>query len=299
MNDLNRAIAEVLQEISEYLVMHNVPFKPRAYEKVADTVLNFKEDITELYKKGGIKALEAIPGVGTSIAEKIEEFITTGRIKSHEELKKKTPVNLSESRSIEGLGPKSIKKLYDELGIKNLVGLEKAARSGKIGTLLGFGKKSEENILKGIEFVKKSGGRFVLGFMMPELRKIESRLAALPGVQIITIAARLADYVVVSNVDPYEDDPKQILEDIATVAENFYKSRGRNLFVIEDRREGIKKALTLAKKDDIVLITGKGSEQSIVIGGKHFSWDDRVVVREELKKRLASELSPGGTHTPA
>lgn len=97
------------------------------------------------------------------------------------------------------------------------------------------------------------------------------------------LAAKMANYVVVSNVDPYEDDPKQILEDIAVSAEKFGKIRNQNLFVIEDRREGIKKALSLAKANDIVLITGKGAEQSIVIGGKHLAWDDRLIVREELK----------------
>ncbi len=98
------------------------------------------------------------------------------------------------------------------------------------------------------------------------------------------IAAKEADYVVVSNVDPYEDDPKEILEDIAKSAEKNGKTRDKDLFVIEDRRAGIKKALELAEKDDYVLITGKGAEQSIIIGGKKYDWDDREVVREELDK---------------
>lgn len=103
------------------------------------------------------------------------------------------------------------------------------------------------------------------------------------------ISAKKADFVVVSNVDPYEDDPKEICEDIACVAEKFGKIRDKNLFVIEDRREGIKKALSLARGNDIILITGKGSEQSIVIGGKRYPWDDRVVVREELNKILKNK----------
>lgn len=98
------------------------------------------------------------------------------------------------------------------------------------------------------------------------------------------LSAKLADYMVVSNVDPYEDDPQEILEDIATVAEKFGKARNKDLWVIEDRREGIAKALELAQKNDIVLITGKGAEQSIIIGGKASPWDDRAVIREELKK---------------
>ncbi len=100
------------------------------------------------------------------------------------------------------------------------------------------------------------------------------------------LAAKMADYVIVSNVDPYEDEPKQILEDIAVSSEKFGKIRNQNLFVVEDRRLGIKKALSLAKTNDIVLITGKGAEQSIVIGGKRSSWDDRRVVKEELKNLI-------------
>ena len=100
------------------------------------------------------------------------------------------------------------------------------------------------------------------------------------------ISAKKADFVVISDDDSYEDDPKEIREDIAVMAEKFGKIRNKNLFVIEDRREGIRKALSLANKNDIVLITGKGAEQSIIIGSKHFPWDDRVVVREELSKIL-------------
>jgi UDP-N-acetylmuramoyl-L-alanyl-D-glutamate--2,6-diaminopimelate ligase len=101
------------------------------------------------------------------------------------------------------------------------------------------------------------------------------------------LSAKMADYVVVSNVDPYEDDPKQIVEDIALAAEKFGKIRNKDLFVIEDRRTGISKALSLATDNDIVLITGKGAEQSIVIDGKKYPWDDRIVVKEELEKLIS------------
>lgn len=97
------------------------------------------------------------------------------------------------------------------------------------------------------------------------------------------LASRMADYVIVSNVDPYEDNPKEILEDIARSSEQHGKIREQDLFIIEDRREGIRKALSLATTNDIVLITGKGAEQSIIIGGKKSFWDDRLVVQEELQ----------------
>lgn len=97
------------------------------------------------------------------------------------------------------------------------------------------------------------------------------------------LVGKMADYVVVSNVDPYDDDPEQILEDIAKSAEIAGKKRDDNLFIIEDRRSGIKKALSLAEANDIVLITGKGAEQSMVIKGERIPWDDRDIVRNEIK----------------
>jgi UDP-N-acetylmuramyl tripeptide synthase len=96
------------------------------------------------------------------------------------------------------------------------------------------------------------------------------------------IAAEYADYVIVANVDPYEDDPKEILEDIALAAEKNGKIRNKNLFVIEDREQAIIKSLSLAKQNDIVIITGKGAEQSIVIEGKSMPWDDRTVVKNAI-----------------
>ncbi len=184
----NQAIAEILAEIGEYLEMQKVPFKPRAYEKAAEAVGAFGEDVCEFYKKGGIHALEAIPGVGASIAEKIEELVTTGKCAYFESLKKKTPVDLEGLTKVEGLGPSSVHKLYEKLKVRNLEDLEKAAKSGKIKKLEGFGAKSEENILKGIAFLKKSSGRFVLGFAMPEIRGIEERLKKLNGVEKLMVA---------------------------------------------------------------------------------------------------------------
>ena len=121
----NLEIARILKEIGEYLAMEekNSFFRARAYEKAAEAVASLKESLSEIYKKGGLKTLEEISGVGVSIAEKIEELLKTGHSKHHEELKKKVPVDLSSFKGIEGLGPKSILKLYQKLKIKNLADL--------------------------------------------------------------------------------------------------------------------------------------------------------------------------------
>lgn len=184
----NLEIAKILHEIGEYLEMQDIPFKPRAYEKASLVILDLEQEIGEIYKNDGLKALEEIPGVGASIAEKIEELLKTGRSKYYEELKKKIPVDLAELTRVEGLGPKSIKKLYRELNIKNIKNLEKAAKTGRIRNLEGFGEKSEQKILKGIEFIKKIGGRFLLGNILPVANMLEERLKNLPSVEKATVA---------------------------------------------------------------------------------------------------------------
>ncbi len=187
----NQEIAKILYEISEYLAMDDVPFKPRAYEKAAHSIEVLEEDIGDIYKRGGIKALEDIPGVGKGIAERIEELIKTGHLKDYEKLKKKMPVDVEELTAVEGVGPKMIMKLYKDLGIRNLKDLEGAAKAGKIRNLKDFGEKSEENILKGIEFLKKSGGRFVLGFAMPQIRNIESQIKNLKEVKQAVVSGSI------------------------------------------------------------------------------------------------------------
>lgn len=97
------------------------------------------------------------------------------------------------------------------------------------------------------------------------------------------LAGAQADLVIVTNEDPYDDDPKLIIDQVARGAANAGKILDKDLFKIEDRREAIKKALALAQAGDIVLITGKGCEQAIcAAGGARIPWDDRQVVREEL-----------------
>ena len=184
----NQSVSQVLRQIGEYLAMQQVQFKPRAFEKAAETVGALTEEVSKMYASGGIKKLKEIPGVGQSIAEIIEELVTTGRSTEYEKLKKATPVRLDELARVEGLGPKSIQKLYQELGVRNLKDLEVAAKKGKIGALEGFGIKSEEKILKGIGFAKSSGSRFITGLMLPQIREIEALLARVAGVTKVTVA---------------------------------------------------------------------------------------------------------------
>ena len=184
----NQELARIFYEIAEFLEMEGVAFKPYAYQRASITLENLEESVEKVYKTGGIKALEEIPGIGRSIAQKIEEYLRTGKIKYYQELKKKTPVKIEELTAVEGIGPKMVKVLYQKLGIKNLKDLEKAAKEHKIAPLFGFGEKTEKNILQGINFLKRSKGRFLLGEMLSVVKEIEKKLKKLREIKQISVA---------------------------------------------------------------------------------------------------------------
>jgi len=154
---------KILYEIALYLEIKEVPFKPRAFEKAAQSIGAMEDDVADIYKKGGTKALENIPSIGKGIAERIEEYLKTGRVKDYEKLKKQIPVDIEKLSGIEGVGPKLIKLFYQKLKIKNISDLEKAAKAGKLAKLPRSGEKLQAKILKGIEFYKRSHTRFLLG----------------------------------------------------------------------------------------------------------------------------------------
>src|SRR4030042_3674349 len=128
----NQEIAKIFYEMANYLEMEGVAFKPYAYEKVALSLETLKEDVAAIYKKGGREALEKIPGVGKNIADRIEEYLKTGKMKYYAKLKKKTPINIEELIRVEGLGPRKVKILFQKLGIRNIKDLEKKAKAHKI-----------------------------------------------------------------------------------------------------------------------------------------------------------------------
>jgi DNA polymerase (family X) len=178
-----REIAFILQILEENKSEPNVIFKIRSYNRAADEIQNLSTDIGEIYKKEKLKGLLKIPSIGKAIATKLEEYITTGKIHYYDELKEKLPVDISQFFGLEGIGPKTIKTLYDNLGIKNISDLEKAALEGKIRNVPGFSEKKEEIILKKIQFFRKGGGRRLIGEVYPLVRRIEERLSGNTGVK--------------------------------------------------------------------------------------------------------------------
>jgi len=177
--------------MARYLYMEEVPFKPQAFERAAESLESSKEDVKEIYKKGGLKALMEIPGVGKSIARHIEEYIKKGKIKDYENFKKRMPLKMDEMVRVEGLGPKKIKVLYKELGVHDLKTLEKAAKAGKVAPLFGFGETTEKNILQGLEFLKRDKGRFLISEILPIAREVKEKMEKFKGVDKVDIAGSL------------------------------------------------------------------------------------------------------------
>jgi len=186
---LNQELVKIFYEIADFLEMDDVPFKPNAYRKVAFVLENLQEDIEDVYLRGGVKTLNSdIAGVGESIAKKIEEYIKTGKIRYFEQLKKKTPIDMEKLNAIEGLGPKRIKILYQKLRIRNVDDLEKEIKAGRVSSLFGFGQKTETNLLEGILFLQRTGGRFLLGDILPRVKEIIKKLETIKEIEKINVA---------------------------------------------------------------------------------------------------------------
>ncbi len=175
----NKVIADMLEEIASMLSVEETPssrFEVRAYKKAALTIGTLQEPVEDIYRRGGIKGLMELPGIGKGIAGSIEEYLKTGHMKKYGSLKKKYPVDMGELTSIEGLGAKRTIALYRTLGIKTVADLKKAVNENKISKLQGFGERSELLIKKGIELKERSRGRILLGDGLPVAESIVRKL---------------------------------------------------------------------------------------------------------------------------
>lgn len=184
----NRELAKIFNDMARFLRIEGVAFKPYAYERAAISLETLSEDVGDMYRRGGVKALLEIPGIGKAMADHIEGYLKTGKIKHYESFKKKLPIDFDGLVRVEGMGAKKAKVLYQKLGVKNLKDLEKVAKAHKIAPLFGFGEKTEKNILQGLEFLKRDKGRFLLGQILPTARKVVEKLKTLKEVEEISLA---------------------------------------------------------------------------------------------------------------
>jgi DNA polymerase (family 10) len=168
----NQLLAEIFTRLAKIYAIRGDPndfFRIRSYERAAAAVKELPQDIGDLALGGN---LEKIPGIGQHIADKIKDYLKTGKIKQYEELKKKYPEKLLNLLEIQSLGPKKLKILHDQAGVSDLQSLEKAIKSGRAGKLNTFGSKTVQNILQGIERLKQKKQRSLLGEVYLEVQEL-------------------------------------------------------------------------------------------------------------------------------
>ncbi|MDO8510890.1 MAG: DNA polymerase/3'-5' exonuclease PolX [Nanoarchaeota archaeon] len=208
----NQLIVKILNNIADILELQEVEFKPQAYRKAAQSIESLSEAIEDVYEKG---KLEEIPGVGRHIAEKIAEIVETGKLKYYEKLKKEVKVDVEGLNEVPSLGPKKIKILYKKLGVKDVHDLEKVLKQHKVRELEGFGEKTEETLLHGIELLKKRPSRFLYIHAMPMGEIISKTLKKHDFVKRVEIAGSYRrgketvgdlDFLVVSS------QPKKVMD---------------------------------------------------------------------------------------
>ena len=178
----NKSIADLLTEIADILdIQGENPFRVRSYRNAARTIADMGQSVRAMVRAG--EDLEQIPGIGKSLQEKIEEIVSTGKCGFLEELRVKVPPALTELLKLEGLGPKKVKLLYDELGVDSVDRLEKSAQAGKLRDLPGMGLKTEEKVLKSIEQYRAGMGRFKLSVGFTYAQALLEYLKGVPGLK--------------------------------------------------------------------------------------------------------------------
>ena len=185
----NLEIAKLFNEIADLLEIkdENV-FKIRAYRRAAMNLESLTEEIESVAERGG---LTDIAGIGKDLAAKIGQALETGRIEYLEELRKEIPRGVVELMEIPGVGPKTAKMLFETLRVDSVEKLEALAQEGKLLGLPGIKQKTIENILKGIQVVKRGRERMLLGRALPLAREIVQALEKLPQVKKISMAGSL------------------------------------------------------------------------------------------------------------
>ncbi len=184
-----KEIAAILKEMAVMLEIkgENI-FKVRAHENAARVLEGLTGDLKALVDSGEITAIK---GIGKTMAEKIATLLNTGRLESYEKLKASIPPGLLEMTHIPGMGPKKIKAVWEELGITTVDDLAAACREDRIAGLKGFGAKTQEKILQGIEMMRKYAERFLLSEAREQGEKLFAAVRELPGIIRCQVAGSL------------------------------------------------------------------------------------------------------------
>ncbi len=210
----NDEIATRLEEFADLLEAKGVEYKPRAYRRAAENVRDHPESILVLAADGE-DAVQTVDRVGDAIASKVVEYAETGSIAELDELRAELPVDMAALTSVEGVGPKTVGTLYEELGVETLDDLEAAAEASQIQEIKGFGPKTEQNILDGIDFAREAHDRSLLGEAIPRGEAVRDFLRGLDAVSACELGGSIRRWKeTVGDVDVLaaSDDAEAVVE---------------------------------------------------------------------------------------
>ena len=207
----NQEISMIFNEIADLLeIKRENPFRIRAYRKAAQNIEGLPKSVKDIPKDELLK----IPGIGQDLAGKIEEYLKTGKMQIHEELRHEIPEGLLTLLSVPGLGPKTAKLLYEKLKVKGIDDLERLASEHKLAGLPGIKKKTEDNILKGIQMLKRGKERRPIGRVLPIANDILEHLKQKSPVEKIDLAGSLRRWKdTIKDIDILvaSDNPKEVM----------------------------------------------------------------------------------------
>jgi DNA polymerase (family X) len=246
----NPLVVQILNELADYTELEDdQPYRSRAYKRAAQTVEFLKEPIEQVWQEGKLRDL---PGIGENIERKIDEILRTGKLQALERSKQKLPVDLVSLRKVEGIGPKTVKLLYNKLGIKNLEDLEEAIRLGKLADIKGLGIKGEQSLLERVETAKRRTGRILIVQALELSTRVSKYLDDLPHVRRYEIAGSFRRR-------------KETIGDFDVLIET------------DDPENAIK---LFTKQDEVKEVLAAGESKASVKLQNNFQVDVRVISRE-------------------
>lgn len=184
----NQQIAALFEELADLLEIQGAnSFRVRAYRNAARTLENLSESAAEIIADSN-RSLTDLEGIGKDLAAKIETIVGTGALPQLEELRAEIPVGVSQMLKIPGVGPKKVAALFKELAVRSLDDLKAACESGKVAELKGFGKKTAQIILEGIQHIEEAGQRVLISIAATSANEIVEDLKQLKSVSQVSVA---------------------------------------------------------------------------------------------------------------
>ncbi len=251
----NKDVANLLYEIADILEIQDVKFKPQAYRRAAQNIESLGEDIENIHHND---TLQDIPGIGEAIAKKIGEFLDTGELRYLDTLKNEVPEGLLAMLDIPGLGPKKVAMLHKELAISSIEHLKSACEGHELERIKGLGAKTQENILKGIQLLESSKGRYLLNQALGNGESLKNHLLTLSSIKEIHLAGSLRRM-------------KETVGDIDILVSSQTPAEVMNRFV---------------EYEDVAEVIMKGDTKSSIRLSDGMQVDIRVVPRESLGAAL-------------